>query len=134
MKVHHTHCPVCGGTDINPLLTVKDFSVSSEQFIIWQCAQCSLRFTQDAPNDASIGPYYKSPDYISHTNTSKGLINQAYQKVRNFTLQQKAKLITSETGVEKGSILDTGCGTGAFLNVMKEQGWKVEGIEPDDDA
>lgn len=133
-KVHYTACPVCGSTHINPLLTVKDYSVSGEPFVIWQCAGCSLRFTQDVPDEDSIGPYYKSPDYISHTNTSKGVINKTYQKVREYTLQQKAKWITAATGKSTGSLLDVGSGTGAFLHTMQQQGWQVAGIEPDADA
>jgi 2-polyprenyl-3-methyl-5-hydroxy-6-metoxy-1,4-benzoquinol methylase len=133
-RKHYTECPVCSSRDINPLLTVKDFSVSKEDYVIWQCAQCSLRFTQDVPDEVSIGPYYKSPDYISHTNTDKGFINRTYQKVRNHTLQQKAGLVISQTGVQKGKIMDVGCGTGAFLNVMREKGWSIQGIEPDYDA
>ncbi len=116
------------------MLTVKDFSVSKEDYVIWQCAQCSLRFTQDVPDENSIGPYYKSPDYISHTNTNKGFVNNTYQKVRNYTLQQKASLVINQTGVKKGKVLDVGCGTGAFLNVMREKGWVIDGIEPDEDA
>ena len=132
-KVHYTNCPVCGSTGINPLLTVKDHSVSREEFVIWQCSNCSLRFTQDVPDEESIGRYYRSTDYISHSNTSKGLINQLYQKVRNYTLNQKAALIISKT-VKQGKILDLGAGIGAFLNTMKEKGWETTGIEPDEGA
>ena len=96
-RIHYTHCPVCNSTEINPLLTVKDHSVSSEEFVIWQCANCSLRFTQDVPDEEAIGPYYASPDYISHSNTSKGLLNQLYQKVRRYTLGQKARLVEHYT-------------------------------------
>jgi SAM-dependent methyltransferase len=133
-KIHYSECPVCSSRSINPLLTIKDYSVSKEEFVVWQCADCSLRFTQDVPDENSIGPYYKSPDYISHTNTDKGFINKTYQKVRNYTLQQKATLITAKTQVTSGSILDIGSGTGAFLDVMKNRGWQVKGIEPDEDA
>jgi 2-polyprenyl-3-methyl-5-hydroxy-6-metoxy-1,4-benzoquinol methylase len=129
-KVHYTNCPVCGSAAINPLLTVKDHSVSKEEFVIWQCSYCSLRFTQEAPNEASIGSYYQSSDYISHTNSSKGLINKLYQRVRNYTLHQKANLIIGNT-VKQGEILDLGAGIGAFLNTMKEKNWKIAGIEPD---
>lgn len=133
-RIHYNSCPVCDSKEINPLLTIKDFSVSNENFVLWQCSVCSLRFTQDVPDENSIAPYYKSPDYISHTNTDKGFINKTYQKVRNHTLQQKAKLIIGQTKVERGGILDIGSGTGAFLNVMKEKGWEVKGVEPDEDA
>jgi SAM-dependent methyltransferase len=129
-KVHYTHCPVCNSAHINPLLTVKDHSVSKEEFVVWQCSDCSLRFTQDVPDETSIGRYYQSTDYISHSNTNKGLVNQLYQKVRNYTLNQKANLIIGQT-VKKGKILDLGAGIGAFLHTMKEKGWEISGIEPD---
>ncbi|RYY00503.1 MAG: class I SAM-dependent methyltransferase [Gammaproteobacteria bacterium] len=132
-RIHYTHCPVCHSSNINPLLTVKDFSVSKEDFVIWQCSDCSLRFTQDVPDEDSIGPYYQSQDYISHTNTDKGLLNKLYQRVRKRTLEQKAKLIISNTK-EKGRILDIGAGVGAFLSVMKEKGWEIKGVEPDEVA
>jgi SAM-dependent methyltransferase len=131
--VHYTHCPVCDSTKIDPLLKVRDHSVSGEEFVIWQCGACTLRFTQDVPAEDSIGPYYQSPDYISHSNTSKGLLNGLYQKVRRFTLEQKAGLISRNT-VERGAILDIGAGIGAFLNEMKGRGWDITGVEPDEGA
>jgi 2-polyprenyl-3-methyl-5-hydroxy-6-metoxy-1,4-benzoquinol methylase len=132
-SIHYSHCPVCKSTAIDPLLTAKDFSVSKEPFVIWQCSHCTLRFTQDVPDEASIGKYYQSPDYISHTNTNKGLLNQLYQKVRTFTLQEKASLVYHFTK-QKGAILDMGAGTGAFLQVMNRKGWEIQGIEPDEGA
>lgn len=131
--VHYTHCPVCNSEKINPLLTVKDHSVTGEDFVIWQCANCSLRFTQDVPDEASIAPYYQSQNYISHSNTDKGLLNKLYQKVRRHTLEQKTDLIISYTK-RKGKILDIGAGIGAFLSTIKEKGWEIKGIEPDDVA
>jgi 2-polyprenyl-3-methyl-5-hydroxy-6-metoxy-1,4-benzoquinol methylase len=128
--VHYTNCPVCNSAEINPLLTVKDNSVSKEEFVIWQCALCTLRFTQDVPDETSIASYYASPDYISHSNTNKGLLNKLYQKVRNITLKQKAELIISHTK-KQGKILDIGAGIGAFLSTMNEKGWEIKGIEPD---
>ncbi|RYZ45816.1 MAG: class I SAM-dependent methyltransferase [Chitinophagaceae bacterium] len=129
-RIHYTHCPVCGSAAIDPLLTAKDHTVSKEDFVLWQCRQCTLRFTQDVPDEESIGRYYQSPEYISHSNTSKGLLNNLYQNVRRYTLAQKAKLIISHTK-EKGNILDIGAGIGAFLSGMQQKGWEVTGIEPD---
>jgi SAM-dependent methyltransferase len=132
-RIHYSHCPVCNSTHIDPLLTVKDHSVSKEEYVIWQCRDCTLRFTQDVPDETSIAPYYASPDYISHSNTSKGLLNQLYQSVRRYTLDQKAKLLIHYTK-GKGQVLDIGAGIGAFLSVMKERGWEIKGIEPDEGA
>ena len=132
--VHYTKCPVCKSASIDPLLTAKDFTVSSEEFVIWQCRDCTLRFTQDVPDAEHIGRYYQSEDYISHSNTKKGIVNQLYQRVRSYTLDQKAALIKKETGVDAGNILDVGAGTGAFLHTMQGQKWLVTGVEPDPKA
>jgi len=132
-KVHYTNCPVCDSASINPLFTAKDYSVSKEEFVIWQCSNCSLRFTQDVPDETTIARYYQSPDYISHSNSSKGMINSLYQKVRKYTLLQKANLIIAET-VQQGKILDLGAGVGAFLDTMSKKGWVITGIEPDPGA
>ncbi len=131
---HYTHCPVCGSAAIHPVLKAKDHTVSQEVFEILSCDTCTVRFTQDVPDASSIGPYYKSEEYISHTNTSKGLVNRLYQWVRKRTLQQKRKLIEKQTGIKNGNVLDLGCGTGAFVYEMKTHGWQVTGLEPDADA
>ncbi|HSH64418.1 MAG TPA: class I SAM-dependent methyltransferase, partial [Bacteroidia bacterium] len=67
--------------------------------------------------------------YISHSNTSKGLINYTYQLVRKFTLLKKLQLISKF--YKTGFLLDIGCGTGEFLNICKNAKWNVLGIEPD---
>ena len=128
--VHHHICPVCSSAAIHPALTVKDHSVSGDYFVIWACRDCTVRFTQDAPDEVSIGAYYQSPNYISHSNTRKGLVNRLYQQVRNYTLRQKARLI-GRFASDKGRVLDIGAGTGAFLNTMKAKGWQTIGLEPD---
>ena len=102
--------------------------------MISECNQCQARITQDAPDAASIGPYYASEDYISHTNTSKGLVNRLYQLVRKRTLKQKRNLIEKNTGIKKGVLLDVGSGTGFFAAEMKNSGWQVTGLEPDEKA
>jgi SAM-dependent methyltransferase len=111
-----------------------DHTVSREKFAIWQCNNCSLRFTQDPPTADSIGRYYKSEDYISHTNTSKGLINSIYQAVRKRTLKKKAHVVAKATGLDKGVLLDLGSGVGAFAKEMTDYGWQVTALEPDPDA
>jgi len=132
--IHYTHCPVCGSAEIKNVLSAKDHTVSSEAFVIAECAACSLRFTQDVPDAVSIAAYYKSEDYISHSNTSKGLINRLYQSVRRRTLVKKRRLVQKVTGMGKGQLLDVGSGTGAFVSEMSLNGWFVTGLEPDEGA
>ena len=132
--VHYSQCPVCSSADIKNVLTVTDHSVSGKKFQVAECGNCSLRFTQDVPGAASISPYYKAEGYISHTNTSKGLVNRIYQFVRKRTMISKRKLVEKVTGVKRGNMLDMGSGVGSFVNEMQQNGWQVTGLEPDADA
>lgn len=124
-------CLCCGHATVLPVLTVTDHSVSGEQFPILECSACGFRVTGNAPDAAHIGPYYISEDYISHTNTSRGLINQLYQWARVFTLRQKKKLITSISRKSTGDLLEVGAGTGYFAETMQKGGWQVTALEPD---
>lgn len=132
--IRYQRCPLCDSTGIHKVLTAKDHTVSGESFDIWQCAHCSLRFTQDVPGPEQIGGYYQSEKYISHSETSKGIINWLYLRVRRFTLSSKRKFIEEFTGIKNGSLIDVGAGAGAFLHHMKQSGWTVEGVEPDSQA
>lgn len=129
--IHYDKCPVCSSSAIQAAIKATDHTVSGELFPIWECTDCTLRFTQDVPDPAGIAAYYKSENYISHTNTNKGFINKLYQRVRKITLRQKRNLVKKATGLKSGTLLDVGSGTGAFVHVMKNGGWQVSGIEPD---
>lgn len=132
--VHYKHCPVCTGTAASKYLQVTDYSSSKKNFEVWKCPDCTACFTQDAPAQDEIAPYYQFEDYISHTDTKKGLLARLYHFVRNITLRSKRDMIKKATGLNTGQILDIGCGTGAFLHTMQKCGWQVTGLEPDETA
>lgn len=121
-------CPICSSSSFSPYQTVIDYTVSKEQFAIVQCQQCGLAITNPRPNPISIGEYYKSEMYISHSARKTSLFDWIYRLVRTFTLSRKLNLI--EQKIEKGSLLDFGCGTGDFLNHVKTRNWQVAGTEP----
>ena len=125
-------CPVCGDNDFENFITCKDYTVSQESFSIVSCKSCNFKFTNPRPLDSEIGKYYKSENYVSHSDTRRGLINRLYHLVRSRTLRQKLRLISKY--VSRGTILDYGCGTGMFLKTCSEAGWRAYGFEPDPDA
>ena len=124
-------CPSCSDTDIRHDMDIRDHSVSGEMFAVFQCNGCGLKFTNPCPSEEAIGRYYGSEEYVSHTDTRKGLINRLYHSVRKLTLKHKRSMAVKASGMSKGALLDYGCGTGAFLSVMREGGWVVKGLEPD---
>jgi SAM-dependent methyltransferase len=132
--IHYSACPSCDSDQLRVAIEAEDHTVSHQRFTIMQCGRCGLRFTQDPPGPGSIGQYYRSDDYISHTDTSKGLVNRLYHLIRKQTLVDKRRLIQTVTRLEQGSLLDIGAGTGAFAAYMQRQGWDTTGLEPDEMA
>lgn len=131
-KINIDTCAVCLSKDVTTIMQIKDHSISGEMFNIAQCGQCGFRFTQDPPSEADCGPYYQSEDYVSHSDTSTGIIFKIYHIVRNVMLGRKYRLLESLQG-EK-TLLDVGSGTGYFPHFMQEKGYRVTGIEVDDKA
>lgn len=129
--IHYSQCPLCGSSSIALRFSTTDFTVSNQLFEVWSCQNCTGAFTQNVPDAASIGPYYKAESYISHTDTRKGLVNRLYHWVRTITLKQKGQLVCATTGKRSGTLLDIGAGTGAFAAHMKLLGWDVTALEPD---
>lgn len=125
-------CPGCGHAESKLHTKVKDHFLTGEDFSLVQCDNCSLLYTQNRPLLEKIGEYYKSEDYVSHSSTKKGIVNRAYNMVRNYTLGKKVKLISSLTSGTH--LLDIGAGTGHFLKRAKDEGFTVLGLEPDPDA
>ena len=132
--VHHERCPLCDSGMIADHILCTDHFISKEKFPIARCGSCGFLFTQDYPEDNDIGRYYESADYISHSDTSEGLINKIYHLVRRLMLQRKRVIIEKITGLKTGTLLDVGSGTGHFAALMKESGWDAKGIEINEKA
>jgi SAM-dependent methyltransferase len=126
------NCPVCSGGNLLKKLDCIDHSTSKEKFTIVSCETCDFTFTNPRPKDDSLGEYYKSDMYISHTNDTKGLFNWMYQTVRKYAIGTKVNLLKKIS--QKKNHLDIGCGTGEFLNACQEAGYNTKGIEPSEIA
>ncbi|WP_100614456.1 class I SAM-dependent methyltransferase [Confluentibacter citreus] len=114
-------------------LKVKDHSVSQEFFDLIQNSKYGYLETVPQPSSDKLPDYYKSEDYISHTNSRRNLFEKAYHLVRIISLHRKLKLINAFSSNNK-TLLDVGCGTGDFLEVAKKNNWTVFGIEPNGQA
>ena len=125
-------CPVCKHKQFDNHLICDDHSVSGESFALVKCTRCNLIFTNPRPAKNHIAKYYKSDEYISHTDKANSPIHFIYKLVRTYTLRQKLKLLNQYS--KKGSVLDYGCGTGDFLKLCNQKGWQAFGFEPDETA
>ena len=127
-----TSCPWCGNPSEKLYIKVKDYFLTQEEFEIFECDHCHLLFTTPRPTPDKIGEYYKSDEYYSHQQNTKGFIPRIYEFVKSFNIKHKVNLALKD--LPQGRLLDIGCGVGDFLLEVKNKGWQIVGIEPSDDA
>lgn len=113
-----------------PVLVCKDQTVSGEHFELRKAEGLDLLATFPRPEADKLPEYYKSENYISHTDSESGFLNKLYQQVKALMLQKKMHWI-GKVKPGKGKILDIGAGTGDFLRKAKNSGWETFGVEPD---
>ncbi|WP_166386098.1 class I SAM-dependent methyltransferase [Polaribacter sp. 11A2H] len=116
---------------LEPFINCKDFTVSDETYEVMFNKEYDMLVTSPIPVD--LENYYKSENYISHTDSKKTFIDKVYQSVKNITLKRKLALINSFK-TEAKNILDVGAGTGDFLKICTSNNWNVFGVEPSVDA
>ena len=127
-----TTCNYCDCDDLNTILKVEDLSITKEKFELLECFCCGLIHTNPQPKENEIGKYYQSEDYVSHTDSKKGLINSLYHIARKLTLNKKLNIISKYH--KQTNLLDIGCGTGYFAEHMQNNGYMVSVMEPDSET
>ena len=114
-------------------LALKDYSVSGEKFELLVNSELEMLETFPKPSLDKLPGYYESEEYISHTDSRKGVTDKLYQFVKSHALKNKLKLINSFKTSNK-NLLDIGCGTGDFLITCLTNEWNVVGVEPNKNA
>ena len=100
---------------------------SHKTYFVYECLNCQIWLTHPIPSAEELSIFYSTGNYRAET--GKRFI-PILEKIINFLTVRKRNRIKSY--VKKGSILDLGCGRGLFLNIMKQDGWKVIGQEFDE--
>lgn len=132
--LNHNKCPLCGSDQVYDLYECRDYLVTGKEFPVCRCRSCTFIFTNNYPEEKDSVRYYKSDEYISHSDTDKGLINRIYHLVRKRMLSLKFRVLKRESSLKKASVLDIGSATGYFPLFLKKKGWECHGIEISDEA
>lgn len=121
---------------LKPYLKCKDHTVSGKLFSVLIDDESELLITSPRPKNESLGAYYKSENYISHTDSKQSFFDKIYQLVKQYSIAKKVKLINSffDFNLEQKSILDIGCGTGDFLLACQKKDYNIFGVEPNEKA
>src|SRR5690554_7914962 len=91
-------------------LVIKDHSVSKKDFELQYNSENELYQTCFSDWE-QLDSYYKSENYISHTDGKRNWFEKIYQKVKEHTIKTKWNLIQKFHHKSELSVLDIGCGT-----------------------
>jgi SAM-dependent methyltransferase len=123
-------CPVCDSRKADLYLDGDDNEISLQSVgssrtllshgKIVRCMSCGLAYRSFRPESEQLARLYRAADDSRY---------EAEMPNRGRTAKRHKKII--DTYVPgKGSLLDVGCASGAFLQAMCEAGWDGQGVEP----
>lgn len=98
-------CLACGHN-------LKEYGKVSSKEIL-KCSYCGLGKTNRLNEQG--GNYHRDPAYIEEETLFKNIF------------QKRANIINKLT--DSGKALEVGCSTGILLSLLREKGWRVQGIE-----
>ncbi len=107
-------CPICGSLGAMPL---KKFG----RHHLVKCRECTLVYSGKEPTVEELSSLYSN--YPEHTHLNP-ITRQRYKEL----LDRFSRLRSP------GILLDAGCGSGFFLDVAHQNGWRVRGSEYDPNA
>jgi 2-polyprenyl-3-methyl-5-hydroxy-6-metoxy-1,4-benzoquinol methylase len=109
-------CPLCSADRPRQLFVKEGFPHN-------RCPECGMTYVAPVLREERLHSHYLGED--SYTRV---LMNEVQMEMDRRKFNYGLDLIESfVTG--KGRLLDVGCGPGVFLEVARERGWRVEGLE-----
>ena len=117
-------CPTCAArsdwSDVSrATVPSSERQFEHERFTVWRCPACECIHALD---EVELGRYYQ--DYGLHRTTLGTLERLVYRNQLRF-LRRHARLDPAD------AVLDFGCGSGIFVEFLRERGWaEVAGYDP----
>ncbi|HLM76383.1 MAG TPA: methyltransferase domain-containing protein [Polyangiaceae bacterium] len=112
-KIEIHSCPVCGGAARSPWL-------HSLGFDLVRCLGCGHRYSAEVLSEAELaGTYYAEPD----ADIAARSLAAKRARFREY------KAMIERDFPKRGRVLDVGCNAGELLELFREAGWSVAGVE-----
>jgi SAM-dependent methyltransferase len=116
-------CPVCDARQSEALCQRPD------GLIVEACQSCGMMFVRQMPSGRQLGTYYQS--YASH----KGYVRERplswLERVVATSNNLYIEALEQTGGLVGRTVLDIGCSTGVFLELLRFKGGCPEGVEID---
>jgi len=112
-------CHVCKGSRVYYL-----FSACNHRVV--RCDDCGLVFFNPQPSDDELARIYGANYFLgSDSETGRKEVTEIKQATARLYLSE----IRRYHGLERGRLLEVGCGEGDLLVLAKGDGWQITGVE-----
>ena len=121
---HIRSCPLCNSDR-------SELEYEIDNFSYHRCLECESIYTKPHLKDGVLDELYSDGTYQVYQDS---LVKKG-SKIRKGVLElRKSSQIENIINSDEVSLLDVGCGSGTFMQVCKEKGWLVEGVDPSPEA
>lgn len=120
-----TYCAVCDAErDVRQAMLLSNADPESRgAYDLVDCRECGFRFVHPTPSAQELARYYAAAFATAYGN----YVEAREMKKEHFRYQ--FGLISDEMPGPAARTLDVGCASGFLLEVARENGWEVVGIE-----
>lgn len=120
-------CHLCGSKDVR--LLYEPTKPLGNFYRIVRCTDCSLVQFSPIPGEAEMREFYARYDAAGERESYFERCRQGYEgSAEARQLERKLDRIAKRAGISP-HLLDVGCGTGVFLDMVRKRGWRGRGIE-----
>ena len=130
MQLEKIKCPVCNSSDHRLVFNAKDLRLKTckDIFCVVSCANCGFLFLNPRPVKEEAINFYP-PDFNREGPTlMRRALGACLMPIENSMIRMLKKHKKS------GKLLDIGCGSGRFMQVMGKHGFDVWGCELNADS
>lgn len=119
-------CGLCGGAR-------RERNFQDGPFAVVTCSDCGFTYvTPRLKAEALIEQVYDEGYWSSTAAKDRGYSDYRRDAPLYLKTYRRRASILRRHFARPGRVLDVGCAAGYFLQVMREEGWDVEGLEPSD--
>lgn len=117
---HIRECPLCNADSSKEVFEIDGFSYH-------KCLSCQSLYTKPHIRDGVLDALYSDGMYQVYQDN---LVKKGKGIRKGVLEERKYSQINGLLDKSSPTLLDIGCGGGTFLDVCKQHGWHVEGIDP----
>ncbi|MEN3044234.1 MAG: class I SAM-dependent methyltransferase [Candidatus Hydrothermales bacterium] len=112
-------CPLCFSQNSIFFIKIKFLNLKS-YFYLYKCKDCSLLFNFPTYSDRELKRMYSKNYYF--------FLRDEISELKRVSLLYK-RVFSNLNFSENSKIIEIGCGKGYFLNILKQIGYSVKGVE-----